>query len=640
MKKRYLVWILLMVFLLGLSFFRRSNINYNVTAKKIDILANGTWQGEIKFPNWRGYVDDSLALNSMYSFDGYKDQGEIYITIDKKVKDYDLFINNKKINTKDMKNGIYELDISRVAINGSNTIQVTNIEPSNLKEAISVNVPYPKIIKGKLEDVGINKESLNVIDKIIQSDIDNGFTSAEMAIIKDGKLVYENEWGRLNSYKQDGKRLTSGKYVTEDTLYDLASNTKMYSVAYAIEYLLDNEKISLDDKVVDLLGSKFVDDTLEIKFASFEGKYPGLNTIKKWKSEITIKNLMMHQAGFPDNGHYHLDKFDMVNQRLDDKVKNVLYVENANREKTLKYGINKTPLMYKPGSKTAYSDIDYMLLGLIIEKITNKDLNTFLKETYWKPMGLKNITYNPLENGFKENSCAATELNGNTRDGIIDFPRIRKNTIRCEVHDEEAYYMMDGISGHAGLFANAIDLAKLASVMLTGGYGNNRFFSKNTRDLFIAPQSSSTINYGIGWWREADDKRAWYFGTQSPESTIGHQGWTGTLTMIDFENNMVLVFLTNSKNTPIVGDKVLDNANNFAGNYYVTNSLGFVSQILYTGINQNINPKDSLKSLVKDMINEKQKAIDEYEEETKNKVDDKHPIKKAKKALEDVLKGL
>ena len=77
--------------------------------------------------------------------------------------------------------------------------------------------------------------------------------------------------------------------------------------------------------------------------------------------------------------------------------------------------------------------------------------------------------------------------------------------------------------------------------MLTGGYGENKFFSKNTRDLFIAPQARSLISYGLGWWREADDKRVYYFGTQSPESTIGHQGWTGTITMIDFDNNMVVV---------------------------------------------------------------------------------------------------
>ena len=140
-----------------------------------------------------------------------------------------------------------------------------------------------------------------------------------------------------------------------------------------------------------------------------------------------------------------------------------------------------------------------------------KDLDTFLSETFWSPLGLTHITYNPLKNGFNKDDCAATELNGNTRDGLIDVPGIRKDTIKCEVHDEEAYYMMEGMSGHAGLFANATDLAKLAQVMLTGGYGNNQFFSKNTRDLFISPQSASNINYGIGWWREADDKRVFYF---------------------------------------------------------------------------------------------------------------------------------
>ncbi len=67
--------------------------------------------------------------------------------------------------------------------------------------------------------------------------------------------------------------------------------------------------------------------------------------------------------------------------------------------------------------------------------------------------------------------------------------------------------MMEGVSGYAGLFADVTDLAKLASIMLTGGYGNNQYFTKNTRDLFVYPQSSSNVNYGIELWREADDKR-------------------------------------------------------------------------------------------------------------------------------------
>ena len=486
---------------------------------------------------------------------------------------------------------------------------------------------------------GLKKEPFDLISEIIESDIKNGFSSAQLAVIKDGKLVYQNAWGQTNSYNKDGSRIENGTKVTNDTLYDLASNTKMYSVAYSIQYLIDNEKVSLDDKIVDIIGQEFVDNTLELQFASYGENYPGFEKIKEWKSELTIKDVMMHQAGFPDSGHYHNQNFDTINQSLDNSVENVLYVADATKEKTLKEGICKTPLIYEPRSKTMYSDIDYMLLGIVIEKVTGQDLNTFLSETFWKPMGLEHITYRPLDNGFNKEDCAATELNGNTRDGLIDFPRVRTETIQGEVHDEEAYYMMEGVSGHAGLFANATDLAKLASVMLTGGYGENKFFTKNTRDLFSAPQSNGSINYGIGWWREADDKRVWYFGTQSPESTIGHQGWTGTLTMIDFENNMVVVFLTNSINTPITDTTSLATANDFCGNYYTTSTLGFVPQIIYMGLNNDGKDlKQALNSIIKDMANEKQRYINNKEEKSEKKYDENHAVMKAKQAIDEVVK--
>ena len=636
MKKRYII-VFIVVAIIGFELYLFIK-NNQVHVTKIDSLPDGSWQAEVKFPDWKVYVYDNLAMNNMYSFDGYKDQGKIYLTVKDEVKKFDLFINNKRVNTKKINKGIYELDISKVSINGTNTIQVTNIEPSDIQEAITVNIPYPVVIDGTVKEVGLNEESFALIDEIIESDIDNGFSSAQLAVIKDGKLVYAKTWGQINSYNKDGSRIENGINATNNTLYDLASNTKMYSVAYGIQYLVDQNKINLDDKIVDILGEDFVNNTKEIKFESFKDEYPGLKKIKEWKSKITIKDVMTHQAGFPDSGHYHNEYFDTVNQKLDNNVKNELYVKDANKEKTLKDGIFATPLIYDPKTKTLYSDIDYMLLGLVIEKITEKDLNTFLSETFWNPMELNNITYNPLKNGFEKDDCAATELNGNTRDGLIDFPRIRKDTIQCEVHDEEAYYMMEGMSGHAGLFANATDLAKLAQVMLTGGYGNNQFFSKNTRDLFISPQSASNINYGIGWWREADDRRVWYFGTQSPESTIGHQGSTGTLTMIDFKNNMVIVFLTNSLNSSITDNSSLDGANTFNGKFYTTASLGFVPQIIYMGLNNKGDIRLALDYLVKDMAKEKQRDIDNTEKETGKEYPDNHAIKKAKKAIEQVAK--
>ena len=642
MKKAYKIILIFLTaaVLIGaviLVFSHNKNSNA-VTASKIDAIADGTWQAEVVFPDWKGYVNDTLAMNSMYSFDSFKDQGKLYLTVNEDVESFCLFVNNTKIDTEEMLDGIFEVDISKITVNGINTVQVSNIMPAGLTEAIKVNIPYPSVIDGTPEEVGMSSEPFELISDIIEADIRNGFTSAQLAVIKDGKLVYQNAWGQTNSYNKDGSRIENGEKATNDTLYDLASNTKMYSVAYAIEYLIDSEKISLDDRIVDIIGPEFVDNTVEIEFASYEDNYPGFDKIKEWKSSLTVKDVMMHQAGFPDSGHYHNKKFDTVNQCLSDEVDNILFVENANKKNTLKNGICKTPLIYEPRTNTLYSDIDYMLLGLIVEKITGQDLNTFLSETFWKPMGLEHITYRPLDNGFEVSDCAATELNGNTRDGLISFPNVRTETVQGEVHDEESYYTMEGVSGHAGLFANATDLAKLASVMLFGGYENNRFFSKNTRDLFTSPQSLSSVNYGIGWWREADDRRVYYFGTQAPERTIGHQGWTGTLTMIDFENNLIVVYLTNSINTPISDTSGLETANDFNGKYYTSSTLGFVPQIIYMGMDNSGNDlKAALDSLIKDMANEKQKYIENKEEKNGKAFSEDHAILKSKKAIDEVV---
>ena len=629
---------LLSVFMMGLMAMSASCSQKNAVITPLEAVPSGTWQAEVTFPDWAGYVDDTLAMNSIYSFDGYKDQGELYLSVGENVDGFDLFINNREIPARKLGSGVYKIDFSRVALNGTNTVQISNItakEDRAEDTTVTVTIPYPVVINGTLKEAGIEEAPLKLISSIIQSDIDHGFSSAQLAIVKDGKLVYQNAWGLTNSYSPDGTPLTDTAPVTNDTLYDLASNTKMYAAAYAVQYLVDCGELSLTDKAVDIIGQRFADDTLEIRFAAFGGKYPGLETIKEWKRRITVKDLLMHQAGFQDNGHYHNAKYDQVNQALVPDVDNVLFIPDADKEKTLE-GICRTPLMREPGSAAVYSDIDYMLLGLIVERKTGKDLNTFLSETFWEPMGLTHITYCPLEHGFGKDDCAATELNGNTRGGLVSFPGVRTATIQGEVHDEESFYMMEGMSGHAGLFSNAADLARLASVMLTGGYGNNRFFSKNTRDLFISPQADGPANYGIGWWREADNRRVWYFGTQSPENTVGHQGWTGTLTMIDFENRMAVVYLTNRINTPLAGPSSLEMANTFCGDYYTSATLGFVPQILYMGMNgQNADLDKALDRLAADMAKEKQKLVEKQAAADGRPLDEDHPLMKAYAAIRE-----
>ena len=570
---------------------------------------SGGWQGEPVFPNWKG-LDDTLAMNHMYTFVGYAGQGTLCVEPESGVTGFNLFVNNRQINTAAMAaGGVWNVDISGQTINGRNTIQVGGIRPRG--KQVTVRVGYPTVQEGSLQDVGIDRDALELLEQIIQADVNNGFPSAQMAIVKNGKLVYQNAWGKVNSYNPDGTPKTDSPAVTNDTLYDLASNTKMYTANYALQYLVTQGKANLDSRLVDLLGSAFVEDTIDITYNGYEN--PGLKVNKQWKAELTLRDILRHQAGFPADPQYHNDSFDQCAQKTVPGATNVLFSgwdgSAATRAATLK-SIFKTPLMYKPGTKTVYSDVDYMLLAFAIEAITGKGLDAFLKETFWDPMGLTHTTYNPLLNGFAANDCAATELNGNTRDGAISFTGVRTATIQGQVHDEKCYYAMGGISGHAGLFSNATELAKLASVMLTGGYGENRYFSRNVMDAFTAPKKEDAANWGLGWWREGDNQRCWYFGTQAPSNTIGHQGWTGTLTMIDPVEDLVVVYLTNKINSPVT-DKAA-NPNKFNGNWYTASTLGFVAQLLYQGLqNHGTDPNNAYSALLEDMAESKFELVAE-----------------------------
>lgn len=572
----------------------------NVKVSQLSGLPGGQWQAQPVFPAWAGYVDDTLALNSMFTFQHYSGQGTLYVAPEAGVASFALFVNNKPINTAQMAGGgVYAVDISGCTLNGDNTIQVSAVQPAG--KTVQVSIPYPVVIEGTPEQVGLDRDVLEALEQLIQSDVNNGFPSAQMAVVKNGRLVYQNAWGRVNAYLPDGTPNTASPAVTNDTLYDLASNSKMYTANYALQLLVTQGKIDLDSRIVDLLGQGFVDDTIDITFSGYEN--PGLKVNKQWKSELTLRDILRHQAGFPADPQYHNDAFDQHTQKPAAGVANPLFSgwdgTPATRQATLK-AIFKTPLMYKPGTKTVYSDVDYMLLAFVIESVTGQPLDQYLEQNFWAPMGLDHITYNPLLNGFAPNDCAATELNGNTRDGAVHFTGVRTATIQGQVHDEKAFYAMGGISGHAGLFSNAADLAKLASVMLTGGYGQQKFFSRNVIDTFTAPKKENAANWGLGWWREADDGRCWYFGTQSSSGTIGHQGWTGTLTLIDPVENLVVVYLTNKINSPVTNKAA--NPNKFNGNWYTSSTLGFVAQILYQGLsNRAGNPNAALSALLADM---------------------------------------
>ena len=592
---------------------------------RAETLPDFGWQKRAVFPDWKGYTDDTLAMNSMLSFQSWHGQGSLWIRVSDDVESFILYVNGHKLDTSAMKGGVWCVDISDAAVDGVNTLQVSNILPMGLEGAVEVCVPYPTVLEADGELEGIRPEALQLVADIIQSDIDHGFTSAQLAVVKNGRMVVNRAWGTVNAYNQKGTPKTDSPAATTDTLYDLASVTKMFSVNYAVQKLVTDGLLNIDVPIVDILGGDFAEATLDFAYAEAEDA-PDHETQKAWKRALTVRDILRHQAGFPASPHYNNPDYDMVVQAVGKPGGNPCYA--ATRDQMLE-AICKTPLLYEPGTRTVYSDIDYMLLTFVVESVTGQRLDAYMKENFYAPLGLEHITYLPLKNGFTADDCAATELNGNTRDGHIAFKGIRTETLQGEVHDERAWYCMEGVSGHAGLFANAADLAKLATAMLTGGYGEHRFFSRNVIDMFTAPKAFDFSQWGLGWYREGDDQRAWYFGTQSAPNTIGHQGWTGTLAMIDPSRDLVIVYLTNKINSPITDASDL---NHFDGSRYTASTLGFVPQILSIGMDGEADISGQLLDLAADMAMESMKLIPEGAAST-------HPNVRNTRSRIDVLRA-
>ncbi|WP_442854442.1 penicillin binding protein PBP4B [Bacillus sp. FJAT-29937] len=410
-------------------------------------------------------------------------------------------------------------------------------------------VKYPTLKNaGKPEEAGFSSQKLRQVDQLIEQEINNGFPGAALVVIKDGKIVKNTAYGYAKKY-EGHDLLKHPQKMKVNTVFDLASNTKMYSVNYALQHLVSEGKIDLNE-------------TIQHYFPSFKD-HPSDKI--KGKDHLRIIDLLHHTAGFPSSVHYH------------NPVRaGELYSQD--RSTTLEM-ILKTPLQNEPGTTVIYSDIDYMLLGFIIEKVTGLPLDQYVETHIYKPLGLKSTMFNPLNKGFKEKDFAATELLGNTRDGVISFPNIRTYTLQGEVHDEKSFYSMGGVSGHAGLFSTTGDLAVLLQVMLNdGGYGKVKLFDKETIDLFVKP-SEMNPTYGLGWRINANDSMKWMFSEYANNNVIGHTGWTGTITVIDRENNLAIALLTNKKHSPVIDPKV--DSNKFYGDTFDISQYGSIVTAVY-----------------------------------------------------------
>jgi N-acetylmuramoyl-L-alanine amidase len=487
------------------------------------------------------------------TFKAYKGKGSIIVE-NNNAKNADVYINGEKISIKKAlkeANSKVVMDIGKYTVDGVNTIKVLNVQPE--ESYINIYIPYPTLEKGKPEDIGFSKEKLEEVDKLIDKEVEKGFPGAALLIIKDGKIVKNTAYGYKRKYNENNL-MDKFETMTVDTMFDLASNTKMFATNLALHKLVSEGKIDTNELVCTYI--------------------PGFTS--EGRENVTVKHLLTHSSGLDSSIHFY---------KPETKIGPEFY--SLEREKTLKL-LEKAPLVYETGTKTKYSDTGFMLLGYIIEEVTGQRLDEYVENNIYKPLGLKHTMFTPTDKGISKAECAATERNGNTRDFSRDFPEVRKYTLQGEVHDEKAYYSMAGVSGHAGLFSTTSDLAILSQTLLNGGgYGNYKLCDEAVIEQFAKP-SDISINYGLGWNRAADGGRAWQFSPYASNLAIGHTGWTGTLTVIDPKYDMTIILLTNKKHSPCPEGK-------FEGDKFETGKYGSIVSLIYEALLENRNEEINTK---------------------------------------------
>ena len=391
-------------------------------------------------------------------------------------------------------------------------IDITGRLPVDLDKKLirgSQNLVYRD--DSKLENIDVSY-SLSVIDSAIEAKI---FPGAQVFISQHGETLVSKGFGYHTYHKS--------KEVSTETIFDLASITKVVSATPIVMKLVENEELSLEQPINDF----------------FPGFY------KFGKDTIKIRHLLIHESGLSAYHRYFLEsKYKGRGDILDNII---------NRR-----------LTYKPGTEYKYSDLGMILLGTILERIGGNNLHALGKSWFFTPLGMNNTFYNPPANQWKnipptertvipigtsndsfrrKIANISTKLFGPMKSLSYDiFPR---KTAHGYVHDENAN-LLGGVSAHAGLFSNAEDLGKYGQMLLNDGIvGDKKIIDKDLLSLFTKRQSTvDEANRGYGWDRPDRDGSS-SAGDYFSDKTFGHLGYTGTSFWIDPEQELVVVLLTN-----------------------------------------------------------------------------------------------
>jgi CubicO group peptidase (beta-lactamase class C family) len=340
------------------------------------------------------------------------------------------------------------------------------------------------------------KNSMESVTELLKKGAAEGiYPGAVLLVAREGEVVFFKETGYVD--------LSSEHVPTrKDTIFDLASLTKPLAATLAIMRLVDQEKIGLDQTLLEIITTSPLKD----------------------KGALTPRMILSHCAGLTDWKPFYLD---LVNVRPE------------KRKKYVRKSIVQEPLVYSPAKACVYSDLGFMILEWVVEEVSGMPLKSFLELNFYNPLLLKRTFLNTgvMPGQFKKEDIAPTGHCG-----------WRKRIIQGEVHDENAH-ALGGYSGHSGLFGDAEEVLVLVNMLKEHYRGERDDYLKPymVKEFFTRQEIVDGCTWALGW--DTPSARDSSSGKYFSRNSVGHLGFTGTSVWMELEKDIIIIFLTNRVHT-------------------------------------------------------------------------------------------
>ena len=404
-----------------------------------------------------------------------------------------------------------QLIFGSITAKGSLPVSIGNQFPVNTTNFTRLQ---KRLQYGTPESVGVNSTKLKNIDSLVNYGIkENMMPGAQVLVARKGKIIYNKAFGYHTQEKINK--------VSENDIYDLASLTKILATLPMVMKLVDDSTISLDTKISELLPEYFATNKENITVKEMLSHYA---RIKSW---IPFYLETLDSLKLPDKKYYSKSK----SNDYEIQVANDLYVRNDMKD-SIYLKIKESELYNRLRYK--YSDLPFYILKEFLERHHNKKFKDLVQNELYQSIGANHTTFLPLEK-FTLDMIPPTEID--------QYFRMQK--IHGFVHDQGAA-LLGGVSGHAGLFSNANDIAKIMQMYLwNGSYGNYQYIKSETIDLFNSCNFCDVdVRRGVGFDKPQLDDIGPTCGCISMNS-FGHSGFTGTFTWADPDEEIIYVFLSN-----------------------------------------------------------------------------------------------